>query len=62
MSRKYSRLSIAGFALIILSVIIGQFFIFNDADFFDDIRNSDAYKYASSREIDHIDIFMGPQQ
>lgn len=31
-------------------------------DFFDDIRNSDAYKYASSREIDHIDIFMGPQQ
>lgn len=31
MSNKYSKLSIAGFALIILSVIIGQFFIFNNA-------------------------------
>ena len=31
-------------------------------DFFDDVRNSDAYINVSSREIDHIDIFMGPQE
>lgn len=31
-------------------------------DFFDDIRNTDAYEYASSLEIERIDIYMGPQQ
>lgn len=30
-------------------------------DFFDDICNTDAYKYASSLEIERIEIFMGPQ-
>ena len=30
--------------------------------FFDDVRNSKAYRYVSAREIERIDIFMGPRQ
>lgn len=31
-------------------------------DFFDDIRNSQAYQYASSLELERVDVFMGPRQ
>lgn len=33
MGNKYSKASVTGFFLIMLSVLIGQFFIFNDAMF-----------------------------
>lgn len=33
-----------------------------DKEFYDYVRNSEAFKYASSKQIERIDIYMGPRE